>query len=42
MVAAFSKFTNEVSRQGVEKGLQEIFKGSVLELNKRAVEKVFI
>jgi len=41
MVAAFSKFTNEISKQAVEKGLEEIFKGSVLDLNKRAVGRVF-
>lgn len=41
MVAAFSRFTKEVSQKSVEKGLEEIFKGKVLEMNKKAVSQVF-
>lgn len=41
MVAAFSRFTKEISQKSVEKGLEEIFKGKVLELNEKAVGKVF-
>ncbi len=41
MVAVFSKFTNEISKQSLEKGLEEIFEAKLLEMNKRAVGEVF-
>lgn len=41
MVAAFSRFTREISEESVERAVDDVFKGAVADANKKAVRRLY-